>query len=211
MWKNLLKIALDILASAGITYDKWAMGEGTALAYYFDHRESKDIDIFLNDAQYIPLLSPRLNRTVLSADYVEASNYVKMKYQEGEIDFIIAPHLTGEPYSTVELLNRNINLETPVEIVVKKLFYRAETLKTRDVIDAAVVYAHNPEQLLAQAPLLKNRMNALANRWEKIKVIFSLEANQLSIYDTSIIDTSPVIFENLMAAIEKNVRRKPCQ
>jgi hypothetical protein len=52
---------------------------------------SKDIDIFLRDAQYITLFSPRLNDATadIAKNYEEMSNFVKLMLPKGEIDFIL--------------------------------------------------------------------------------------------------------------------------
>lgn len=42
----------------------WTFGGGTALMLLYEHRRSKDIDIFLRDPQYLTALSPRLNDRV---------------------------------------------------------------------------------------------------------------------------------------------------
>jgi len=117
-----------------------------------------DIDIFLHDVNYITMLSPRLNRNLSGiSDYVESSNFLKLRYPEGEIDFIIAPFLTSNPYQVKCIDGNKIRIETPEEIVLKKLFYRAEMLKSRDVFDTAVVFAENRENLLSELKILKSR------------------------------------------------------
>src|SRR5258708_16691983 len=63
---------------------------------HFDLRFSRDIDIFVPDAAYLPYLSPRLNDAIAARtdDYHEAAHYVKLRFAEGEIDFIVATTLT---------------------------------------------------------------------------------------------------------------------
>ena len=39
------------------------IGGGTVLMFRFEHRLSKDIDFFTHDAQWLSLLTPRLNDT----------------------------------------------------------------------------------------------------------------------------------------------------
>ena len=61
------------------------------------HRLSKDIDAFITDPQYLPILSPRLGgEDIWSCEtYSEAANHLKLVYPEGEIDFIVAAPITG--------------------------------------------------------------------------------------------------------------------
>lgn len=79
----------------------WTFGGGTVLMFRYDHRASKDIDIFVPDPQYLGYLTPRLNDTAaeMTADYVEdASSYVKLRFAEGEIDFVAAANLTQDAW-----------------------------------------------------------------------------------------------------------------
>src|SRR5438128_2145859 len=79
------------------------------------HRMSRAIDVFLKDAQALPLLSPRLNDRAagLARDHVEASNFVKLACTDGEIDFIVAPDLTERPRETRALGGREIAVHAP--------------------------------------------------------------------------------------------------
>ena len=44
-----------------IQKDQWAVGGGTILSEIYHHRLSKDIDIFVDDVQFISALSPKIN------------------------------------------------------------------------------------------------------------------------------------------------------
>lgn len=48
---------------------------------------------------------------------------------------------------------QSVRVETPTEIVLKKLFYRTELLKVRDVVDVAAVLERDPE---TESQQLKN-------------------------------------------------------
>jgi len=155
---------LDSIKNAPAPF--WTLGGGTALAMYFNHRESKDIDIFLSNAQYIPYLSPRLNDVVadVTEAYDEMSNYLKLRFPGlGEIDFIVAPLLTSPGYIEREICGVTTRIETPIEIVVKKVFYRASELTQRDAIDIALVLEKMPSVAFS-APLLWAKREALAVR-----------------------------------------------
>jgi hypothetical protein len=205
MWDKLFEKALYALDASGIPESEWTLGGGTALALRFWHRESKDVDIFLTDAQYLTLLTPRLNRMVarMTDDYTEGSSFLKLRFSEGEIDFIIAPRLTQNPCEVKEIAGRTVQVETPEEIVLKKLFYRAETLKARDVIDVAAVYRERREQLLEHASVLASRYESLRRRWEKLKKAYSAEAAGLKILDFNLAAEAPALFDAFMADIEK--------
>lgn len=57
---------------------------------------TQDIDIFIDDAQYLAFLSPRLGGEVIwnAEAYAEAAHYLKLRYPEGEIDFIVSGMIT---------------------------------------------------------------------------------------------------------------------
>ncbi|HHW41350.1 MAG TPA: nucleotidyl transferase AbiEii/AbiGii toxin family protein [Syntrophomonadaceae bacterium] len=205
MWEVLFKKALRILDISGIPESEWAFGGGSALALYLQHRESKDVDIFLTDAQYLTLLTPRLNRMVsrMTSDYAEGSSFLKLRFPEGEIDFIIAPHLTQGCCEIKEIAGRSVQVETPEEIVLKKLFYRAETLKIRDVVDTAAVFEKRRGQLLENASLLASRIESLKRRWEKLKKSYCREASGLRILDPRLAEKAPTFFDSFLQEAEK--------
>lgn len=205
MWKELLTRAVHILEASRIPEDEWTWGGGTALAFYFRHRESRDIDVFLTDAQYLPLLSPRLNRTTqdMATDYVESSNFLKLKFPGGDVDFIIAPHLTANYFLLERFREKNIRVETPEEIVLKKLFYRAESLKARDIVDVAVVYERRARHLLEHASLLGTKLEIVALRWKKIERIFPQEVAALRILQPELKDKAAALFANFLEEIKK--------
>ena len=103
----------------------WTFGGGTALMLLYEHRRSRDIDIFLRDPQYLTALSPRLNdhTEALTGRYVEQSNFLKLIFDGGEVNFIVAPSLTTDSYMIKTVLGTETKVETPVEIVAKKVFY----------------------------------------------------------------------------------------
>jgi Nucleotidyl transferase AbiEii toxin, Type IV TA system len=114
------------------------------------HRLSKDIDAFITDPQYLSILSPRLGGEDIWAcdSYAEAANHLKLVYPEGEVDFIVAAPITDLASAPMKIpeeqgssggQSMQIKVEHPVEIALKKLFYRAGLLKVRDIFDIAVV------------------------------------------------------------------------
>ncbi|CUX65083.1 MULTISPECIES: hypothetical protein [Agrobacterium] len=55
----------------------------------------------------------------------------------GEIDFICALSLTNDPTSRVAVRGIEVDLETPGEIIAKKVHYRGSSLQPRDMFDIA--------------------------------------------------------------------------
>jgi hypothetical protein len=50
LWEILFKAAVKQLKAAKLPISSWTFGGGTALMLRFNHRQSKDIDIFLDVA-----------------------------------------------------------------------------------------------------------------------------------------------------------------
>lgn len=60
-WPELFDMAMATIDQAngqGIGMHDWSFGGGTALMLQIKHRESHDIDLFIDDAQYLPYLNP---------------------------------------------------------------------------------------------------------------------------------------------------------
>lgn len=65
--------------------------------FRYAHRLSKDVGIFVPDPQYLGYVTPRLSDTAasLTEEYTEMpGSFVKLQFEEGEIDFVAAPNLT---------------------------------------------------------------------------------------------------------------------
>ena len=62
-WISLLEKAyllLDKIAADGFAPPRWSLGGGTVLMFYYAHRLSKDIDIFIPDPQFLAYVNPRM-------------------------------------------------------------------------------------------------------------------------------------------------------
>jgi Nucleotidyl transferase AbiEii toxin, Type IV TA system len=158
-WKELLGHAfrlVDEIAKHGARDPFWTFGGGTVLMLRYQHRRSKDIDIFVPDPQYLGYVSPRLSDVAeqISSDYVEAAVFVKLIRPEGEIDFVAAANLTAEPFETWSLLRRSVRVETATEIIAKKLWHRGDRLSARDLFDLSLVIEREPASLRSAAPFL---------------------------------------------------------
>ena len=139
--KILLRYAIGALSQTNIKDGEWAIGGGTVLASYYNHRMSKDIDVFINEAQYLSEISPRFNDACEDAlDYDEMSNYISLSFIEGKVDFIVAAQLTKFPARLQSFLGQEVMLDDAVEIVAKKLYFRNDHILPRDLFDLAIVY-----------------------------------------------------------------------
>jgi len=187
-WEILLKHAFaimdDLEKHGGIKNPFWTFGGGTVLMLRPGHRQSKDIDIFVPDPQYLGFVTPRLSDVAASIteDYVEAAGFVKLIRSEGEIDFVAAPNLTDKPYDNWNLLGREVKVETSAEIVAKKLWHRGDVATARDLFDLSLVIEKEPESLRSAAvhlkrhhkeflKQLKDRANLLQSQFEDIDTL----------------------------------------
>jgi hypothetical protein len=136
IWETLFQRALVLIDSAGdagATLKNWSFGGGTVLMRRYRHRFSKDVDIFVPDPQYLNYLTPRLNDKAesLTTDYLEQAGFLKLRFPEGEIDFVASAPLTNEPTVVEILFGREVQVETSTEIVAKKVWHRGERFTAR--------------------------------------------------------------------------------
>lgn len=165
-WKKLFKHAVAHIEAANIPRDAWAFGGGTVLMRKFNHRASKDIDIFIRDPQLLTHLSPRLNDTLEAhmTDYAEQTDFVRVYLPQGEIDFICAKNVTACKPSCEKIEGVFCNVENPVEIIAKKIAYRGDAFRPRDIFDLALVYSECRMGMLEQAQTLAPYLPALSSR-----------------------------------------------
>jgi hypothetical protein len=180
-WRSLLGRALDglcDLAQQGQPVPGWVLGGGTALMLSANHRFSRDIDAFIDDPQYLALLSPEITDVWNCNDWDKAAHYLKLRYPEGEIDFIVGGAISDLDAVTKEIdltsiragWRPTIMVETPAEIALKKMFHRAAMLKPRDIFDIAVIEKVDGSSLIANLGELASRKDDLVRRLASIRV-----------------------------------------
>lgn len=158
-WEALFPHALTLMEEVkthGGIEPLWTFGGGTVLMLRYDHRMSKDIDIFVPDPQYLGFVTPRLSDVAeaITSDYVEQGNFVKLVLDSGEVDFVASPNLTNDPFEVWEIMGRPVRVETAAEIVAKKLYHRGDRATARDLFDLAVVVEQDRDALEGAAPFL---------------------------------------------------------
>ena len=149
-WPELFDLAVKILSHAAASTGLepvWSFGGGTALMLQINHRESHDVDLFVDDPQLLPFLNPETQEVPLErrpTDYqTDGTRVLKLTYQElGEIDFICAAHVLNEPTRVRNVRGHKVALETPAEIIAKKIYYRGTSFQPRDMLDLAAVVEH---------------------------------------------------------------------
>lgn len=169
-WQVLLpraqRLIDEIRKHGGVADPFWTLGGGTVLMFRYHHRLSKDIDIFVPDPQYLGFVTPRLNDVAaeLTEDFTEmAGSFVKLQFEEGEVDFVAAPNLLDDAWETWEIGGSRIKVERAAEIIAKKMYHRGDRVTARDLFDLALVIEKEPAQLAQARPfLLRHRETFLA-------------------------------------------------
>jgi hypothetical protein len=169
-WEKLLHrvpiLLNDVVKYGGVSDPFWTLGGGTVLMLRYHHRLSNDIDIFVPDPQYLGFVTPRLSDTAadLTENYEEQpSAFVKLLFEEGEIDFVASPNLLPNSWENWNIGGTMVKVETASEIIAKKMFHRGDRVTARDLFDLALVIEREPKQLLTAAQfLLRHREAFLA-------------------------------------------------
>lgn len=108
-WARLFRIARSLIKQVNVNeriIDHWTFGGGTAIMLQIDHRESHDVDLFLNDVQLLPFLDPKNHDFVFEivpSDYEgDGTSFIKISFDGiGEIDFIVRQALPTLRQSSV--------------------------------------------------------------------------------------------------------------
>jgi hypothetical protein len=182
-WRLLLSrtvTALEQLERQGQAAPKWVLGGGTALMLHAKHRLSTDIDAFIDDPQYLGVMSPRVVEIWNCRTWDETAHYLKLTYKEGEIDFIVSGPLSGLGTDTYEIdltdlpaaRKISIQVEHPAEIALKKMHYRPTMLKARDIFDIAVADSIDHAALVGNLNTISDKKSALIKRIDNIDRAF---------------------------------------
>jgi len=202
---NNLKVTLEIIKLVNLPYEKYAWGGGSALAFKFHHRFSKDIDLFLYDPQWLGILTPRLNDDIekLVKDYLEGPTFLKLYFSDFEIDFIVSRRLTGIPNFFIEIEDYKVPVESDIEIIAKKIFYKGLSLKIRDIIDIGTVYKNiSPDErkemikILAEMKLIPKPEEILFQNLNRLK----LEIDEKTLKELSL--EKPITVEDFLHFVE---------
>jgi hypothetical protein len=194
-WRLLLSravIGLEQLEQQGQAIPDWILGGGTALMLHSDHRLSKDIDAFIDDPQYLAIMSPDVTDVWHCCAWYKAANYLKLEYAEGEIDFIVSGPLSdvATTFQEVDLTDLpakrkvTVEIEHPAEIALKKMHYRPTMLKSRDIFDIAVADSIGHEALVGNLHEISDKKSALLKRLSNINPKFlQAELAELDIHE----------------------------
>lgn len=180
-WRRLFGIAVDLIEqlreNAGGFDFEWSFGGGTAMMIQIGHRESHDIDIFLDDPQLLGFIDPsrsRLRLDLAPSDYQgDGLRFQKFAFENvGEIDFIVAGTLTQMPFDIREVEGRAVRLETVPEIIAKKVYYRGPEAKPRDIFDIAAAARFKLEPVVNALRAFPDQVSRTKERLEKLNPEF---------------------------------------
>lgn len=146
---------------SGVPKDFIKFGGGTALAmYYFQHRLSFDIDLFLSNQQSLSFFSPKLWIDDFDffndSEYTDKFNHIGVVTKtEIKLDILVDENLTNKYIDdSREIFPFDVYIETIEDIISKKIVFRKQDNKTRDIFDIAVAIYKN-ENLLSNLLTLK--------------------------------------------------------
>jgi len=126
-------------------------GGGTALAiYHFQHRKSFDIDLFVTDPQILGYLSPKHwledSRLFNTAKYIDLANHIRLLTKENiKIDILVSQDFIGHAIidNSQAFFHESIYVESLEDVLAKKIVYRKDQNKSRDIIDLSVALYHD--------------------------------------------------------------------
>jgi hypothetical protein len=158
-WPVLFDIMIELLAQlrerTGMR-PAWSFGGGTALMLQINHRESHDIDVFIDDPQVLAYLNPETQEYPLSrlpdSYETDGTRALKLAFgQTGEIDFICTPAILDHPTEPRDVRGLTVDMETPAEIIAKKVYFRGSNFQPRDMFDLAAVTKHHGMDYVVEA------------------------------------------------------------
>ena len=164
-------------------------GGGTALAiYYFQHRLSFDVDLFVQDPQIMNYLSPKHwledSSTFGDETYIDFANHIRVLSAKNKIKLDVLVSQDNLANCLVDdsnnLFNATVHVESIEDIIAKKIVHRRKGNFTRDIIDIAIAIEKENilEKLLKIKAITKqdiNELNSALDTLDKNKYNYELE------------------------------------
>lgn len=161
--------------NSGVSKDFIKFGGGTALAmYYFQHRLSFGIDLFLSNQQSLPYFSPKL--WIDDFDFFNDSectdkfNHIGVVTKtEIKLAILIDENLTNKYIDdSREIFPFDVYIETIEDIISKKIVFRKQDNKTRDIFDIGVAINKNKNLFIDILTLKKIELQDLIDLHEAL-------------------------------------------
>jgi predicted nucleotidyltransferase component of viral defense system len=114
--------------------------------YYFQHRLSFDIDLFVTDIQILNYLSPKhwIDETdkFNTSKYIDLSNHIRVleKQNNIKVDVLVSQNASSDYLldNSKVIFTSDVYVESIEDIIAKKIVYRRNDNLTRDIIDIAI-------------------------------------------------------------------------
>jgi hypothetical protein len=154
-----------------------------------DHRESRDVDIFLSDPQLLSYLDPQkrdFKFEISPAGYDgDGATFQKLAFKDiGEIDFIVGRAMTSSPTIQTTIEGEATLLETIPEIIAKKIYYRGSSIRPRDIFDIAAAGEQHADSITVALRSYRTEVRTTLGVIEKLNPDFVNSAiAQLAIKD----------------------------
>lgn len=148
------------------------LGGGTALAsYYWNHRYSTDIDIFIYDkvdkkhllkeSTWSEKVKTEMKSIGYDGNFRNHPIYSEIVIDENcKIQFFDVVKKSHIPYVKVSLWGHELLIDTVEEIIAKKIYYRADKGNSRDLFDIAIAFHKKPD-ILTKTLLKKDKVITL--------------------------------------------------
>jgi Nucleotidyl transferase AbiEii toxin, Type IV TA system len=179
-WARLFRIACDLIHQVNsdtLIIDHWTLGGGTAMMLQIDHRESHDVDLFLNEVQLLPFLNPQTHDfkfEIAPTGYNgDGTSFLKIAFDGiGEIDFIVRQALTKSPTIEREIEGEKTLLETVPEIITKKIVHRGAHILARDIFDVAAGAEQYSDAIVKSLQTYPNAVRATLKKLDELNPDF---------------------------------------
>jgi hypothetical protein len=179
-WARLFRIACGLIHQVNsdtLIIDHWTFGGGTAMMLQIDHRESHDVDFFLNDVQLLPYLNPQTHDfkfEIVPTGYDgDGTSFLKIAFEGiGEIDFIVRQALTKSPTIQREIEGEKTLLETVPEIITKKIVHRGASIQPRDIFDVAAGAEKYADAIIDSLRAYPTAVQTTIKTMEKLNPVF---------------------------------------
>ena len=147
--KIMLEVTLELLKENNLSNIS-SLGGGTALAaYYWNHRYSTDIDIFIyGNENKTQLLKPsdwseniksKMDSIGFNGNFRHNNIYTEIVIdKDSKIQFFDVVKKSKEPFCKANLWDKDIQIDTIEEIIAKKIYYRGDIGNSRDLFDIAI-------------------------------------------------------------------------
>lgn len=194
--RNMLDVTIELLKEKDLL-DVSSLGGGTALAaYYWNHRYSTDIDIFiyshknntnlLTPSKWSDNIKSKMQNIGYNGIFKHNNIYSEITLaDDAKIQFFDVVKKSINPYNKTFLWDKELNIDSIEEIIAKKIHYRGDIGNTRDLFDIAVAFHKEP--LILQKTLLKqDKINELYKTIlniytsQELSTLYLHEINQMS-------------------------------